>query len=185
MIPSPNLGDIWSFQQLPSPHSRPLDGCQDLEDTCCAALCTCSVVLITSCNSSTGADSLSSSCLSPSSTTVSPTGEDGESASCRSSCPLSTGELLHTLVKAKLLHAVRNLVHAEYTGQTKRDINETDIGKLDGDSALCIPCEGGDTDRLLLHVGAWPEPDSITPLCWVDIETLLFRAILEGHTWVV
>jgi len=185
MIPSPNLGDIWSFQQLPSPHSRPLELCQDLEDTCCAALCACSVFLITSCNSSRDADCLSSSCLSPSSTTVNLTSEDEESASCRFSCPLSTGELLHTLAKAKLLHAVRSLVHAEYTGRTKRDINETDNGKLDGDSALCIACEGGDTDRLLLHVGAWPQPDSITPLCWVDIETPLFRAILEGHIWEV
>ena len=96
---------------------------------------------------------------------------------------MSPSRLLHTLVKAELVIAVDNLVREGFFGNEEYTINETE----DGDSALYIACERGDTEMvdLLLHAGACPQPDPVTPLCWIDVETPLFRAILEGHTSVV
>lgn len=96
---------------------------------------------------------------------------------------MSLSRLLRTLVKVKLIDAVNNLVREGLFRDGTNDIDETE----DGDSALYIACEHGDTEMvdLLLHAGACPQPDPITPLCWIDVETPLFRAILEGHTSVV
>lgn len=96
---------------------------------------------------------------------------------------MSPSGLLRTLVKAELINAVNNLIGEGFFRDGKNDINETE----DGDSALYIACEHGHTEMvdLLLHAGACPQPDPITPLCWIDVETPLFRAILEGHTSVV
>lgn len=93
------------------------------------------------------------------------------------------GRLLRALVKAGLLVAVRNLIQEEYLEKAEHDINETE----DDESALYIACESGHVKIVqeLLAVGACPQPQAITPLCWIDCETPFFRAILKGHTSVV
>jgi ankyrin repeat protein len=92
-------------------------------------------------------------------------------------------KLLHTLVKAELVVGVDNLIQQGFFRDKRHNINETE----DGDSALYVACERGYTEivELLLHAGAWPQPDPVTPQCWLDVETPLFGAILEGHTSVV
>ena len=96
---------------------------------------------------------------------------------------MSPSKFLHTLVGSDLVDPVDNLVQEGFFRDGKHNINET----YDGDWALYIACERGHTEmvELLLRAGACPQPDPITPLCWVDVETPLFRAILEGHTAVV
>jgi ankyrin repeat protein len=96
---------------------------------------------------------------------------------------MSPSRLLLTLVKAELVVAVNNLIQEGVFRDGRYNINETE----GGDSALYIACERGNTEIVgsLLHAGVWPQPDLVAPPCWIDVETPLFRAILEGNTSVV
>ncbi|KAK6000657.1 hypothetical protein QM012_003382 [Aureobasidium pullulans] len=96
---------------------------------------------------------------------------------------MSPGRLLRAFARAGLLVAVKNLIREKYFAKAEHDINEAE----DGESALYIACDNGQAEIVeeLLAAGACPQPDTITPLCWIDCETPLFRAILEGHISVV
>lgn len=104
-------------------------------------------------------------------------------AKFQSHMEMSLGRLLRALVRAGLLVAVKNLIQEEYLENLEHDIDEIE----NEESALYIACESGHVDIVqeLLAAGACPQPEAITPLCWIDCETPLFRAILNGHTSVV
>ena len=96
---------------------------------------------------------------------------------------IPSGQLLRALAKAGLLVAVRNLLREGFLGEAEHGIDETE----NDDSALYIACDSGHVEIVeeLLAAGACPQPEVITPLCWIDCETPLFRAVLNGHRSVV